>query len=401
MRQRNRDDDTAGVSEMKAFGEELLATGNRYIEAGKRWLNERRDEMTARNDQEAARRGPSSRSADPYPNHPADDGQERSAWLGSRADRDHDDRARGYSRDRADWDRSPIHDYGDPEIGREHAWRNEQRWQPRGTGGRGHEDSDAGFDTRPGRTPSWDAQREGRSEHGRAYGAYGSAEDGRRGRSDHLTDWGRRDHAGAHDDAPFRGGYNAGIGRSHAEHGTRAGGWRGVGPKGYARSDARITEDVCERLMDDDSVDVREVSVQVRDGVVTLEGYVHQRWIKHRIEDLVECCGGVRDVENRIRVQNHAQHADGPGAQRVQPSGAGSPGSSQSEDAGRGSSSTQGSGTGNASSGSAGSMASNATGSSGAAGGASTASTGTSAGSTGASTGASAQTSLRSEDTQR
>ena len=89
MRQRNRDDDTAGVSEMKAFGEELLATGNRYIEAGKRWLNERRDEMTARNAQEAARRGPSSRSADPYPNHPADDGQERSAWLGSRADRDH------------------------------------------------------------------------------------------------------------------------------------------------------------------------------------------------------------------------------------------------------------------------------------------------------------------------
>lgn len=42
--------------------------------------------------------------------------------------------------------------------------------------------------------------------------------------------------------------------------------------------------------------------MRVQSGVVTLEGRVDARWMKHHIEDLVDACSGVRNIENRIRV---------------------------------------------------------------------------------------------------
>jgi hypothetical protein len=78
---------------------------------------------------------------------------------------------------------------------------------------------------------------------------------------------------------------------------------RGKGPRNYARSDERITEDLNERLMQDDDIDATHINVSVSNGEVTLEGTVEQRWMKHRIEDLAERCAGVKDVENRIRVK--------------------------------------------------------------------------------------------------
>lgn len=72
-------------------------------------------------------------------------------------------------------------------------------------------------------------------------------------------------------------------------------------PRNYTRSDERIKDDLCERLYHGD-VDVGDVSVEVRNGTVTLEGSVPSRQMKHRIEDLCEHCIGVQDVENRIRV---------------------------------------------------------------------------------------------------
>ena len=80
------------------------------------------------------------------------------------------------------------------------------------------------------------------------------------------------------------------------------GGHRGRGPKNYTRTDQRITEDLCERLTEDDDVDAGDIEVAVSDGVATLTGTVAERWMKHRAEDIAEACGGVRDVENRIRV---------------------------------------------------------------------------------------------------
>jgi uncharacterized protein (TIGR02284 family) len=73
------------------------------------------------------------------------------------------------------------------------------------------------------------------------------------------------------------------------------------GPKGYRRSDERIREDVCERLMMS-GLDASEVTVDVRDGTVILEGYVTERRTKYAIEDTAEQAFGVDDVENNVRV---------------------------------------------------------------------------------------------------
>lgn len=91
----------------------------------------------------------------------------------------------------------------------------------------------------------------------------------------------------------------------------RQGGFRGIGPKNYVRSDERIAEDLNETLMDADDIDASQVTVRVKDGVVTLEGVVDQRWIKHRIEDVAEGCSGVRDIENRIRVERNEEAGSG------------------------------------------------------------------------------------------
>jgi osmotically-inducible protein OsmY len=75
----------------------------------------------------------------------------------------------------------------------------------------------------------------------------------------------------------------------------------GRGPKGYQRSDARIHEEVCDRLTYSD-VDAENVEVTVTNAEVTLSGTVRDRWDKRRAEDLAEEVAGVREVHNGIRV---------------------------------------------------------------------------------------------------
>ena len=73
-------------------------------------------------------------------------------------------------------------------------------------------------------------------------------------------------------------------------------------PKGYQRSDERIREDICESLSYS-GLNVSEVSVEVSNGEVTLSGTVKDRRDKYAIENRADHCLGVRDVENRIRVE--------------------------------------------------------------------------------------------------
>jgi len=114
------------------------------------------------------------------------------------------------------------------------------------------------------------------------------------------------------DDARGHGGEYTSLQRTHPLRYGRGGGheqargFRGRGPKNYTRSDERIREDISERLWDADDVDASDVSVEVQDGVVTLRGNVAQRWIKHRIEDIADSCGGVKDIRNEIRVQSRS-----------------------------------------------------------------------------------------------
>lgn len=86
-------------------------------------------------------------------------------------------------------------------------------------------------------------------------------------------------------------------------------GYSGRGPRGYQRSDARINEDVCDRLCDAPDIDASDIEVKVDAGEVTLEGTVAAREEKRRAEDLVERISGVREVRNNLRV-NRDRNAD-------------------------------------------------------------------------------------------
>jgi hypothetical protein len=77
----------------------------------------------------------------------------------------------------------------------------------------------------------------------------------------------------------------------------------GRGPKGYVRSDERIYEDVCERLMRFGHVDASDIEVHVSRGEVTLEGVVDDRLQKRLAEDLADGVPGVIDVHNRLRIR--------------------------------------------------------------------------------------------------
>ncbi|RQR86536.1 MULTISPECIES: BON domain-containing protein [unclassified Burkholderia] len=183
--------------------------------------------------------------------------------------------------------------------------------------------ADAGADWRgaPGGPGGPGGSRDPAWESGRGYGNRGRTAEGGQGRE------------GAHADQPrFRGqhrtGWHGGEGDYDAYNGRdqRRADASGLsrfgdaaqreamrhrrGPKGYTRSDERIREDVCERLAHALDIDVSDVSVQVRDGRVELDGTVPQRWMKHDIEDIADGCMGVRDVENRVRVRRDGEQPD-------------------------------------------------------------------------------------------
>jgi len=82
--------------------------------------------------------------------------------------------------------------------------------------------------------------------------------------------------------------------------------YRGRGPRNYSRSDERITEDINDRLTDDYMLDASDIEVSVQGGEVTLTGSVYNRTAKRRAEDIAESVSGVKNVENRIRVNNEA-----------------------------------------------------------------------------------------------
>ncbi|MCR4466646.1 BON domain-containing protein [Burkholderia sp. SCN-KJ] len=162
--------------------------------------------------------------------------------------------------------------------------------------------ADAGADWRsapggpggPGgsRDPAWESER--------GYGNRGRRAEGSQGRE------------GAHGDQPgFRGHHRMGWYGGEGDYEAQREAMRHRrGPKGYTRSDERIREDVCERLAYALDIDVSDVSVQVRDGRVELDGTVPQRWMKHDIEDIADGCMCVRDVENRVRVRRDGEQPD-------------------------------------------------------------------------------------------
>lgn len=100
-------------------------------------------------------------------------------------------------------------------------------------------------------------------------------------------------------------GFQGGRDQAQQDYGrqSRQASYQGRGPRNYTRSNERILEEVNERLTDDPWLDASDITVRCVDGRVQLEGHVRDRWMKHRAEDLVDACMGVRDIDNRLRIQ--------------------------------------------------------------------------------------------------
>ena len=112
----------------------------------------------------------------------------------------------------------------------------------------------------------------------------------------------RSGYGGYDSGAPWYGGGTYGNSAGYRES------YVGRGPKDYKRSDDRIREDVSDRLEQDAFVDASDITVDVRDGEVTLSGTVGSRDQKRVAEDCVEAVSGVREVHNSLRVNRQ----DGP-----------------------------------------------------------------------------------------
>lgn len=74
-------------------------------------------------------------------------------------------------------------------------------------------------------------------------------------------------------------------------------------PDGIVCSDEDIRTEVSERLREARHLDSQRVSVEVQACMVTLTGQVCDAQTRLAIEELVEACPGVQDVQNHLRVQ--------------------------------------------------------------------------------------------------
>ena len=84
---------------------------------------------------------------------------------------------------------------------------------------------------------------------------------------------------------------------------------RGRGPANYRRSDARIAEDINDRLTDDPFLDASGIEVTVNEGEVTLGGTIRSRRCKRRAEDIADDVSGVKHVQNNLRVKERETDA--------------------------------------------------------------------------------------------
>lgn len=208
----------------------------------------------------------------------------------------------GYGTQGSQWE---SEQYGRPEE--------QRRWGQQGLGG----EERSGW----GRMSGWPQYGEsyGQSDYGRGgygqsgYGqsGYGQSGFGRSGYGQgRYGQSGYGEYAHGHDYGQSGQQYGGGFYGSYGAGGQQQ--WGGMegrartqrrGPKGYQRSDERIRDDICERLMYRDDLDVENVSIEVKEGRVRLDGEVPERRMKHEIEDVADGVFGVKDVENNIRVK--------------------------------------------------------------------------------------------------
>jgi osmotically-inducible protein OsmY len=118
-----------------------------------------------------------------------------------------------------------------------------------------------------------------------------------------------RFNAGNQDYGQGQGNFQ-GYGNQGSRGSTENQGMKGRPPRGYKRSDERIQDDICDRLMQQGHIDVGDIEVKVEGGEVTLSGTIESRALKHTVENLVDAVSGVQEIHNQLRVKRQGQTAD-------------------------------------------------------------------------------------------
>ena len=109
------------------------------------------------------------------------------------------------------------------------------------------------------------------------------------------------------EDYPSRASTRADVQRGlqrGVEHAPHRGRHYGRGPKGYRRSDARLLEEISDRLMAHPDVDASDIEVKVEGGIASLLGTVENRYQKRIAEYVAEDIMGVDDVSNQLKVRH-------------------------------------------------------------------------------------------------
>lgn len=197
------------------------------------------------------------------------------------------------------------------------AWRSNQQNRSGGQGfaAYGRHSSQSGYgsyDPQPGTRVNSSAQRRGQGQQQEDwgtqpyYGGYGYDFKG-----EGFGGWaqGYPNPGFGSQNQPQSGG-GSGQGSQQSASGGRQSGQSGHGPhtgKGPKRSDERIQDDVVQRLTEHGHLDASNVDVQVSDGEVTLSGTVDSRSAKRMAEDVAESVSGVKDVHNRLTIQQGQQ----------------------------------------------------------------------------------------------
>lgn len=156
---------------------------------------------------------------------------------------------------------------------------------------------------RPGFVAGWGGNAEGYGRGGALDYGYGGMNVGGRDR-----DWGLGDVPHIPQErygAPWSADREDDVGGGYGEGGfdSRHTDFTGRGPRGYRRSDTRISEDVCDALTDNADLDASGIEVHVETGEVTLGGTVPNRYSKRLAEDVAGSVRGVVDVHNRLTIE--------------------------------------------------------------------------------------------------
>lgn len=62
-------------------------------------------------------------------------------------------------------------------------------------------------------------------------------------------------------------------------------------------------------------IDASEINVEVTNQIVKLTGTVDDRSTKYEVEELIERCGGVKDIDNQLRVRSGSSQRSQMGSQ--------------------------------------------------------------------------------------